>query len=82
MGLPSKRRTKTSKRERAAHFALKPKVLNTCPKCGTKVLPHHACAKCGTYQSREVIKIKTKAKTLRQKEEAKKDKKADKKSGR
>jgi large subunit ribosomal protein L32 len=72
MGLPSKRRTKTSKLERASHFALKPKALGTCAKCGRPVLPHRACAKCGTYKNREVVKIRTRAKTLKQKEENKK----------
>ena len=72
MGLPSKRRTKTSKKERAAHFALKKTILNTCPKCGKPVMPHRACGKCGVYNGREVIAIKTKAKTLRQKEKERK----------
>ena len=72
MGLPSKRRTKTSKKERAAHFALKPKAFVACAKCGKPVLPHRACNKCGTYKGQPVFEIKAKARTLRQKEEAKK----------
>jgi len=75
MGLPSKRRTKTSKKERAAHFALKKTVLNSCPKCGKPVMPHRACGKCGTYNGREVIAMKVKAKTLQQKEKERKAKK-------
>ncbi len=59
MGLPSKKRTKTSKKERASHFALKPKALVKCSKCGKPVMPHHACSKCGTYKNREVIKVKS-----------------------
>ena len=55
MGLPSKRRTSRSKRERAAHFALKTTVLTKCQECGAKVLPHHACPKCGNYKGRKVI---------------------------
>ena len=62
MGLQSKRRTKTSKKDRASHFALKPKALTKCAKCGKPVLPHIACSKCGTYKGREVIEIKTKTK--------------------
>lgn len=75
MGLPSKRRTKTSKLERAAHFALKKTPLNSCPKCGQPVMSHRACAKCGTYKGQAVIEIKAKAKTLRQKEKERKAKK-------
>ncbi|MFA5020914.1 MAG: 50S ribosomal protein L32 [Patescibacteria group bacterium] len=72
MGLPSKRRTKTSKKERAAHFALKKMTLNACGKCGQPVMPHRACNKCGTYKGRTVLEIKSKAKTLRQKEQERK----------
>ena len=72
MGLPSKRRTATSKRERASHFALKEKSLSKCPKCGKPVLSHHACAGCGTYKGRQVVEIKTKSKTLRQRDKKRK----------
>ncbi len=72
MGLPSKRRTKTSKKERASHFALKEKSLSKCPKCGKPVVSHRACAKCGTYKGREVVVVKTKNKTLMQRDKARK----------
>ena len=74
MGLPSKRRTKTSKKERASHFALKPTALSTCPKCSSPVMPHRACNKCGTYRGKEIIEIKTKAKNLQQKDKESKAK--------
>jgi large subunit ribosomal protein L32 len=61
MGLPSKRRTKTSKLDRASHFALKQKDLVKCAKCGKPVMSHRACAKCGTYKGKEVTKVKSKA---------------------
>ncbi len=54
MGLPSKRRTSRSKKERASHFALKKTTLAKCPGCGAVVLPHIACKKCGTYRGRKV----------------------------
>ena len=63
MGLPSKRRTKTSKKERASHFALKPIALVKCGQCGSPIKPHFACPKCGTYKGRTVVAPKTKAKT-------------------
>ncbi len=58
MGLPGHRRTSSHKRRRAAHFALGKKSLNACAKCKKPVLPHHACAFCGTYAGRQVTKIK------------------------
>lgn len=73
MGLPSKRRTKTSKRDRASHFALKKTALVKCPKCGKPVLSHTACAFCGTYKGRQVIVIKTKDKTVKQKAQERKE---------
>ena len=78
MGLPSKRRTRTSKRDRASHFALKKTKLNPCPKCGKPVLPHQACQFCGTYRGRQIITIKTKKKTERQKTKERKEKEREK----
>ena len=72
MGLPSKRRTKTSKKDRASHFALKSQDLNNCPQCGKPVQSHRACAKCGTYKGRVVVEVKTKTKTLRQRDKLRK----------
>ncbi len=60
MGLPGKRRTKSSKLRRAAHFALKRVKLINCPKCHKPLMPHRVCAFCGYYRGQEVIKIKVK----------------------
>ena len=73
MGLPSKRRTKTSGRDRASHFALKKTALTKCTKCGKPVLPHRVCEVCGTYKGKEILKIKTKAKTLKKKAQERKE---------
>lgn len=60
MGVPTQKRTKASKKRRASHFALKVRQINRCPKCQKPIRPHHACASCGYYKGREVIKIKSK----------------------
>ena len=73
MGLPSKRRTKTSKRDRASHFALDKKDLVKCPKCGKPTLSHRACNFCGTYKGRQVITIKIKDNTVKQKAQERKE---------
>lgn len=67
MGLPSQKRTKSSARRRASHFAIKTKKLAKCPKCGKEVLPHVACKFCGTYKGKQIITLKTKKKNERQK---------------
>jgi len=74
MGLPSKRRTKSSKLRRASHFALKKQNLIKCGQCGQPVLPHHACAHCGSYRGRQVIKLRRKAKTIKQKAQERRQK--------
>ncbi|OGL86660.1 50S ribosomal protein L32 [Candidatus Uhrbacteria bacterium RIFCSPLOWO2_02_FULL_48_12] len=55
MGLPGQRRSKASKRRRAAHFALKRQQLTACAKCKKMILPHAACPHCGTYRGRVVL---------------------------
>ena len=55
MAKPKKKQTKTRKRNRRAHYSIDAKKLATCEKCGAKVLPHHACPKCGNYKGRSVF---------------------------
>jgi len=61
MGVPSKRRTNRSKRDRASHFALKSTTVTKCPECSTYTLPHHACRKCGTYRGRKAVNVEKRA---------------------
>lgn len=57
MGLPSKKRTPRSRDDRRSHHAL-PKIdTKKCQKCGVNVLPHVACATCGTYKGKRVIDV-------------------------
>lgn len=76
MGLPSKRRTKQSKRERSSHFALVQTGLTTCTHCKKKIRPHRVCPFCGYYKGREIIKKDI----LRTKKNKKKEKPEDEKS--
>jgi large subunit ribosomal protein L32 len=41
-------------RRRAANFKLKPLNVVKCPKCKEPVLPHRACAACGTYKGEQI----------------------------
>jgi len=59
MGLPSQKRTKSSKKRRAAHFALRPASLSHCPKCQKPIISHRACRFCGYYKGQSVVKIKS-----------------------
>lgn len=73
MSVPTQRRTKSSRLRRASHFALKATNLVKCPKCDKPTLPHRVCEFCGTYKGKQVISLKTKKKTLKQKEQARKE---------
>lgn len=64
MGLPSKKRTPRSKKDRASHFALKKVGSTTCADCGTATLPHRACVKCGTYRTRKTVNVEKRATRL------------------
>jgi len=72
MGLPSKKRTPRSKKERAAHFALKKVTLTKCANCGSKAQPHQACTNCGEYKGRKALNVEKRA--ARAKRHAKKTK--------
>lgn len=60
MSVPKKRRTSSSVGRRRSHHALKAVTLSKCGQCGKPVAPHQACAFCGTYKGKQVIKIKEK----------------------
>jgi large subunit ribosomal protein L32 len=57
MGIPAKRRTKQSKRERASHFALRALNLSPCSHCKRLVLPHRVCPHCGYYNGQPVAAV-------------------------
>ena len=71
MSVPTQRRTKSYKKRRASHFALKKVNLSVCPKCKKPILPHHVCSFCGTYNNKEVLNIKIKGKKTKSKEKSK-----------
>ncbi|MBI4272546.1 50S ribosomal protein L32 [Candidatus Uhrbacteria bacterium] len=60
MGLPGKRLSRSSKRRRASHFALKKQVFVKCAHCSKPILPHRVCPSCGTYKGRSVLVPKVK----------------------
>jgi large subunit ribosomal protein L32 len=73
MGLPAKRRTKQSKRDRASHFALEHRQLTTCPKCKKPILPHHICKFCGYYKGQDILTLDIKAERKKKKTKKKED---------
>ena len=61
--LPKRKKSKSRAGNRLSHSALKPPALDICPQCRSPKMPHRACPTCGTYNGREVIKIKSSKKS-------------------
>jgi len=55
MAVPKERTSKSNKRSRRAHLALKRPALATCSQCKKLKRPHTICPNCGYYDGREVI---------------------------
>jgi large subunit ribosomal protein L32 len=66
MGLPSKKRTNRSKRERAAHFALS-KTAVSADSEGNAQLAHRVNPTTGMYRGRQVIDVQKRAARLMRK---------------
>ena len=59
MAVPARRTSKTKKRMRRTHLKKEVGALTTCSKCGATLRPHRACTKCGNYNGKEVLKVKS-----------------------
>ncbi len=55
MSVPAFKNSRSKVRRRRSHHALTPVQNTVCAKCGTAVMPHRACSKCGFYKNRQVI---------------------------
>ena len=80
---PTQKHTKSRKRTRRAAIKLKKPSLTICLKCKRPLRLHTACAFCGTYKNKQVIKIKLKKtekkkRKQEEKEQEKKEKKQNK----
>jgi len=60
--VPKRKTSKSVKRSRRSHHAIRPVNISACARCGTARLPHHACANCGYVNSKVSIKVETKEK--------------------
>lgn len=60
MAQPKKKKSKSAKNMRRAHWKLTAPTLVTCPQCRSPKRPHHVCTVCGYYDGREVINMEEK----------------------
>ena len=75
MSVPKRRKTSSKTRKGRSHDALKKTQLAKCSNCGEPVRAHQACANCGHYKSRNVMRTQADKKAGQQ---AKKDARAKK----
>ena len=54
--VPARRVSKTRKNSRRANLSVKAPTVSKCKNCGEIVVPHRACASCGYYKGKEVVK--------------------------
>ncbi len=59
--LPVKKKSKSAKRKRRSHHALRLPNLVPCPKCGNAKLPHAACDGCGYVRNNLLLQRGAKA---------------------
>ena len=55
--LPVQKTSKSRKRKRRSHHALKAMQLAACPQCGQARRPHAACQNCGYVNSHTSIEV-------------------------
>jgi len=55
--LPVQKHSKSRKRKRRAHHALKPIHYVRCPQCGNAKLPHVACDNCGYVNPKLALQV-------------------------
>ena len=55
--LPVQKHSKSRKRKRRTHHALKPIHYVRCPQCGSSKLPHCACDNCGFVNPKLAVPV-------------------------
>lgn len=55
MAVPKRKTSKSKKRMRRSHHAIKRRSLSDCPNCYESFMPHRVCPSCGYYKGREII---------------------------
>jgi len=59
---PVQRISKSRKRKRRSHMALRPVHYVRCPQCGTSKMPHCACGNCGYVNPKLALQVEEEAK--------------------
>ena len=57
MAVPSRKTSKSVKKQRRTHKKLAQVNLISCSNCQEKILPHRVCPKCGQYHGKQVVMV-------------------------
>lgn len=57
MAVPKKKMSRSRTRRRKAQWKVSAPSAAICGQCGSKHLPHRACAQCGSYNGRDVVSV-------------------------
>jgi large subunit ribosomal protein L32 len=55
MAVPKRKHSNSRTGKRRSHHGMKPKQLQSCPKCGTPQPTHVVCPNCGQYMGRNMV---------------------------
>ncbi|MDR0676483.1 MAG: 50S ribosomal protein L32 [Elusimicrobiota bacterium] len=64
MANPKRRHSRSRRDKRRANWKLKEKAFLNCTQCGSLVISHRACNKCGFYNGEIAMIIKSKDKKV------------------
>ncbi len=59
---PKRRHSNTRTRKRRTHDVMYATPTAACKQCGSPIISHRVCPKCGFYKGRQVIAVKSKDK--------------------
>jgi len=59
MAVPKRKHSNSRTGKRRAHDAKKLRQVEYCPKCSVVVPSHAVCPRCGWYQGRQVVEVKS-----------------------
>lgn len=57
MAVPKKKKSKSRRDKRRAHWKLTLPELVECPQCHELKVPHRVCPACGYYKGREIVRV-------------------------
>ena len=64
MANPTSRHTRSRRDKRRANWKGAAPTIVVCPQCKEYTYPHRACLACGSYNGRQILRIKEKTKDV------------------